>query len=108
MAFHEACKNAGPVLLEPIMALEVTMPETYLGAVINDINARRGRIESMEARANRQVVEAHVPLAELFGYVGDLRSLTSGRGDKSMQFLNYEACPKNIQDAVVLRLRGGY
>ena len=96
------------VLLEPVMELQVTMPEDYLGSVIGDINARRGRVENMEPRAGRQVVEALVPLAELFGYVGDLRSLTSGRGSKSMQFSTYEACPRGVQDAVVLRLRGGY
>jgi elongation factor G len=108
MAFQDACKDAGMVLLEPVMELQVTMPEDYLGSVIGDINARRGRVENMEPRAGRQVVDALVPLAELFGYVGDLRSLTSGRGSKSMQFSNYEACPRGVQDAVVLRLRGGY
>ncbi len=108
MAWQDACKKAGMVLLEPVMALQVTMPEEYLGAVINDINSRRGRVDKMEARSGRQVVDTLVPLAELFGYVGDLRSLTSGRGDKSMQFHDYEACPKPVQDAVVQRLRGGY
>ncbi len=108
MAWQDACKNAGMVLLEPMMALQVTMPEEYLGSVINDINARRGRIGQMEARAGRQVVDCIVPLAELFGYVGDLRSLTSGRGDKSMHFFEYEPCPRQVQDAVVMKLRGGY
>ena len=107
-AFYAGCHNADPVLLEPIMSLQVTMPEEYLGSVINDINARRGRVENMEARAGRQVVDALVPLAELFGYVGDLRSLTSGRGDKTMQFKDYEPCPRPIQDAVIFRYRGGY
>jgi len=108
MAFQDACKSAGMVLLEPMMELQVTMPEEYLGSVIGDINARRGRVENMEPRAGRQVVDAMVPLAELFGYVGVLRSLTSGRGSKSMQFATYEPCPRGIQDAVVLKLRGGY
>ena len=108
MAFHDGCKAAGIVLLEPMMELQVTMPEEYLGSVIGDINARRGRVENMEPRAGRQVVDAMVPLAELFGYVGVLRSLTSGRGSKSMQFAAYEPCPRGIQDAVVLKLRGGY
>jgi len=108
MAWQDACKDAGLLLLEPMMALQVTMPEEYLGSVINDINARRGRIGQMESRANRQVVDAIVPLAELFGYVGDLRSLTSGRGDKSMHFYEYEPCPRPVQDAVVTRLGGGY
>jgi elongation factor G len=107
-AFYAACRNADAVLLEPIMALQVTMPDEYLGAVINDVNARRGRVENMEARAKRQVVDALVPLAELFGYVGDLRSITSGRGDKTMQFKDYEPCPRPVQDAVVFRYRGGY
>ncbi|MCP4872312.1 MAG: elongation factor G [Proteobacteria bacterium] len=108
MAWQDACKNAGLVLLEPMMALQVTMPEEYLGAVINDVNARRGRIGQMEARAGRQVVDTIVPLSELFGYVGDLRSLTSGRGDKSMHFFEYEPCPRPVQDAIVTKLRGGY
>jgi elongation factor G len=108
MAWQDACKNAGLVLLEPMMALQVTMPEEYLGAVINDISARRGRIGQMEVRAGRQVIDSVVPLAELFGYVGDLRSLTSGRGDKSMHFFEYEPCPRQVQDAVVTKLRGGY
>ena len=108
MAFQDACKDAGMILLEPMMELQVTMPEEYLGSVIGDINARRGRVENMEPRGGRQVVDAMAPLAELFGYVGELRSLTSGRGSKSMQFATYEPCPRNVQDAVVLRLRGGY
>ena len=108
MAFQNACKDAGMILLEPMMELQVTMPEEYLGSVIGDINARRGRVENMEPRGGRQVVDAMAPLAELFGYVGELRSLTSGRGSKSMQFATYEPCPRNVQDAVVLRLRGGY
>ncbi len=108
MAFQDACKKASPVLLEPIMELTCIVPEEYLGAVIGDVNARRGKVGSMEMRGNRQTLRAEVPLAELFGYVGDLRSLTQGRGDKSMQFLDYQPTPRNVQDAIVLRLRGGY
>lgn len=108
MAFQAACKKASPVLLEPIMELTCIVPEEYLGAVIGDVNGRRGKVGSMEMRGNRQTLRAEAPLAELFGYVGDLRSLTQGRGDKSMQFLEYQAAPKNVQDAIVLRLRGGY
>ncbi len=108
MAFADACGKAVPVLMEPHMALNVTVPEEYLGAVIGDLNARRGKVGAMSQRGGRQIVDAEVPLAELFGYVGDLRSLTQGRGDKSMQFLGFELCPKGVQDAVVQRLRGGY
>jgi elongation factor G len=108
MAFNEALKRAEPVLLEPVMLLTVTLPEEYLGAVIGDINARRGHVDRMSQRGKLQIVDAEVPLAELFGYVGDLRSLTQGRGDKTMQFQRYAPCPRNVQDAIVMRLRGGY
>ena len=108
MAFADACEKAAPVLMEPQMELNVTVPEEYLGAVIGDLNARRGKVGAMNQRGGRQIVDAEVPLAELFGYVGDLRSLTQGRGDKSMHFRGFEPCPRSIQDAVVQRLRGGY
>ncbi len=108
LAFQDACKAAVPVLLEPMMLLTLTLPEEYLGSVIGDLNARRGKVGRMTQQAGRQIVEAEVPLAELFGYVGDLRSLTQGRGDKSMQFEGYEICPRPVQDAIVQRLRGGY
>ena len=108
MAFQQACRAAQPVLLEPVMKLVVTTPEEFTGGVIGDIQARRGKLEGMEARAGRQIVTAEVPLAELFGYVGDLRSVTQGRGDKSMEFHSYQPCPRAIQDKIVQRLRGGY
>ena len=108
MAFQDACRNASPVLLEPVMALNCTVPEDFVGGVIGDLNSRRGKIGNMSLRSGLQIVEAEVPLAELFGYVGDLRSLTQGRGSKTMQFLNYQPTSKNVQDAIVLRLRGGY
>jgi elongation factor G len=108
MAFADACGKAAPVLMEPQMELNVTVPEEYLGAVIGDLNARRGKVGAMSQRGGRQIVDAEVPLAELFGYVGDLRSITQGRGDKSMQFRGFEPCPKGVQDAIVQRLRGGY
>jgi len=108
MAFQDACKNASPCLLEPVMALTCTVPEAFVGGVIGDLNSRRGKVGSMTLRAGMQVVETEVPLAELFGYVGDLRSLTQGRGSKTMQFLNYQPTGKSVQDAIVLRLRGGY
>jgi elongation factor G len=108
MAFADACGKASPVLMEPHMELNVTVPEEYLGAVIGDLNARRGKVGAMNQRGGRQIVDAEVPLSELFGYVGDLRSITQGRGDKSMQFCGFQPCPRTIQDAVVQRLRGGY
>jgi len=108
MAFQDACKAAAPVLMEPLMALTVSLPEEYLGNVIGDLNARRGKVGNMGQQSGRQIVDAEVPLAELFGYVGELRSLTQGRGDKSMQFDRYQACPRAVQDKVVQKLRGGY
>jgi len=108
MAFQNACKASSPVVLEPTMALSCTVPEEFVGSVIGDLNARRGKVDGMTLRGGMQIVEAEVPLAELFGYVGDLRSLTQGRGSKTMRFLNYQPTPRNVQDAIVLRLRGGY
>ncbi len=108
MAFQEACKAASPVVLEPMMALTCTVPEDFVGAVIGDLSARRGKVDGMVLRGGAQVVNAEVPLAELFGYVGDLRSLTQGRGSKTMRFLNYQPTPQAVQDAIVMRLRGGY
>jgi len=108
MAFQEACKDGDPTVLEPMMAVTCTVPEEFVGSVIGDLNARRGKVDGMTLRGGMQIVNAEVPLAELFGYVGDLRSLTQGRGSKTMQFLNYQATPRNVQDAIVMRLRGGY
>ena len=101
MAFKEAMQKASPVLLEPIMKVEVTMPEEYMGDVIGDINSRRGRIEGMEDIGGGKLVKAYVPLAEMFGYSTDLRSRTQGRGNYSMFFEKYEKCPKNVQDKVL-------
>ena len=101
MAFKEAMKKANPVLLEPIMKVEVTMPEEYMGDVIGDINSRRGRIEGMEARSNAQVIHSFVPLAEMFGYSTDLRSRTQGRGNYVMEVDHYEPCPKSVQEKVL-------
>ncbi len=100
MAFKNAMKKANPVLLEPIMKVDVTVPEEYMGDVIGDINSRRGRIEGMEARNGAQVVHAFVPLAEMFGYATDLRSKTQGRGNYAMEITAYEAVPKSIQEKV--------
>ncbi|KUK34306.1 MAG: Elongation factor G [Caldanaerobacter subterraneus] len=101
IAFKEGMKKANPVLLEPIMKVEVVVPEEYMGDIIGDINARRGRVEGMEARAGAQVIRAFVPLAEMFGYATDLRSKTQGRGTYTMQFHHYEEVPKNIADQIL-------
>ncbi|WMC93841.1 elongation factor G [Kineothrix sp. MB12-C1] len=101
MAFKEAMKKANPVLLEPIMKVEVTMPEDYMGDVIGDINSRRGRIEGMDDIGGGKLVRGYVPLAEMFGYATDLRSKTQGRGNYSMFFEKYEQVPKSVQEKVL-------
>jgi elongation factor G len=101
MAFKDAMAKSNPAILEPIMKVEVTMPEEYMGDVIGDINSRRGRIEGMEDIGGGKLVKAYVPLSEMFGYATDLRSSTQGRGNYSMFFDKYEQCPKNVQDKIV-------
>ena len=101
MAFKEAMQKASPVLLEPIMKVEVTMPEEYMGDVIGDINSRRGRIEGMDDLGGGKIVKAYVPLSEMFGYSTDLRSKTQGRGNYSMFFEKYEPVPKSVQEKVI-------
>ncbi|EGL82018.1 translation elongation factor G [Caldalkalibacillus thermarum TA2.A1] len=101
MALKEAAKKCNPVLLEPIMKVEVVVPEEYMGDVMGDINARRGRVEGMDTRGNAQVIRAMVPLSEMFGYATTLRSKTQGRGTYTMVFDHYEEAPKNIADAIV-------
>ncbi|MCR4435278.1 MAG: elongation factor G [Clostridiales bacterium] len=101
MAFKEGCRKADPVLLEPIMRVDVVVPEEYMGDVMGDLNSRRGRIEGMEARAGAQVITSYVPLAEMFGYATDLRSRTQGRGVYTMQFHHYEEVPKSIQESII-------
>ena len=101
MAFKDAMKKGNPVLLEPIMKVEVTMPEEYMGDVIGDINSRRGRIEGMEDIGGGKMVKGYVPLAEMFGYSTDLRSKTQGRGNYSMFFEKYEQVPKSVQEKVL-------
>ena len=101
MAFKEAMAKAAPVILEPIMKVEVTMPEEYMGDVIGDINSRRGRIEGMDDIGGGKMVKAYVPLAEMFGYSTDLRSRTQGRGNYSMFFEKYEQVPKSVQDKII-------
>jgi elongation factor G len=106
MAFQDACKRARPVLMEPIMAVEVATPEEYMGEVIGDITSRRGRVQSMEARGNTQVITCKVPLSEMFGYATDLRSLTQGRASYSMQFSSYEQAPKSVSEEIVAKAAG--
>ena len=101
MAFKDAMQKGAPVLLEPIMKVEVTMPEEYMGDVIGDINSRRGQVEGMDDLGGGKIVRAHVPLAEMFGYATDLRSRTQGRGNYSMFFEKYAPVPKNVQDKVL-------
>ena len=101
MAFKDAMNKGDAVLLEPIMKVEVTMPEEYMGDVIGDINSRRGRIESMDDLGGGKIVRAFVPLSEMFGYSTDLRSKTQGRGNYSMFFEKYEQAPKSVQDKIV-------
>jgi elongation factor G len=106
MAFQDGCKKAQPVLLEPVMAVEVVTPEDYMGDVIGDVTSRRGRVQHMEARGNAQVISCMVPLAEMFGYATDLRSVTQGRATYSMQFAEYEQAPKNVSEEVVAKAAG--
>ena len=106
MGFKKAAETAKPVLLEPIMAVEVVTPEDYMGDVMGDLSSRRGRIEGMEARGNAQVVRAQVPLSEMFGYSTDLRSRTQGRATYTMQFDTYQQVPEAIASDIVKRVRG--
>ena len=106
MAFKKAAAHADPVLLEPVMAVEVRTPDDYMGDVIGDLNSRRGQIQAMEERSGVRVVKANVPLSEMFGYVGDLRSRTQGRADYSMQFDSYAEVPPNIAKEIIAKARG--
>ncbi len=106
MAFKEAARKAGPVILEPMMGVEVTTPEDFMGDVIGDLNSRRGQIQAMEERSGARVVKALVPLSEMFGYVGDLRSRTQGRASYSMQFDSYAQVPSNVQTEIIAKARG--
>ncbi|WP_277501375.1 elongation factor G [Nocardioides sp. ChNu-99] len=105
-AFKEAARMAKPVLLEPMFAVEVTTPDTFLGTVIGDINSRRGQIQTQEERHGDMVVTALVPLSEMFGYVGDLRSKTSGQASYSMEFDSYAEVPQNVADEIIKKVRG--
>ncbi len=106
MAFKEGARRAGPALLEPVMAVEVTTPEGFMGDVIGDLNSRRGQIQSMDERNGARVVTALVPLSEMFGYVGDLRSRTQGRASYSMQFDSYVQVPNNVAEEIIAKAKG--
>jgi elongation factor G len=103
IGFKEAMKKASPILMEPIMGVEVVTPEDYVGDVIGDLSSRRGRIEGMDMRANTRIVKAYVPLASMFGYATDLRSKTSGRANYTMQFDHYEPTPADVAEKVLKR-----
>ena len=106
MGFKEAARRADPVLLEPLMAVEVRTPEEYMGDVIGDLNSRRGQIQSMEDAQGVKVVKAQVPLSEMFGYIGDLRSKTSGRAVYSMEFSSYAEVPQAVADEIIQKAKG--
>jgi elongation factor G len=104
--FKAAARHAKPVLLEPIMKLEVTTPDEYTGNVIGDLNRRRGMVKGQDTKMNAVIVKADVPLSEMFGYVTQLRTITSGRASSSMEFSHFAACPRNIAEAVIEKARG--
>jgi len=106
MAMKEAARMASPVILEPMMSVEVTTPEDYMGDVIGDLNSRRGQIQAMEERSGARVVKALVPLSEMFGYVGDLRSRTQGRANYSMVFDSYAEVPQNVAKEIIAKATG--
>jgi elongation factor G len=106
MAFKEAARRATPVLLEPVMSVEVVVPEEYMGTIIGDLNSRRGHIEGMEHRAGSQVIKAIVPLAEMFGYATHMRSTTQGRATYSMHFARYEEAPRSVSEEIIARVQG--
>ncbi len=106
MAFKEAARKASPVLLEPVMSVEVVVPEEYMGTIIGDLNSRRGRIEGMEHRAGSQVIKANVPLSEMFGYATHMRSSTQGRANYSMHFKRYEEAPRSVSEEIIGRNQG--
>jgi elongation factor G len=106
LAFKDAAQKADPLLLEPIMKVEIVAPEEYMGAITGDINSRRGRIERIDSRPGTLVVTALVPLSEMFGYSTDLRSMTQGRATYTMHFHSYEEAPQSVREQVVARVQG--
>jgi len=106
IAFKEAALKADPVILEPIMDVEVVTPEEYMGDVIGDLNSRRGKIGGLQPRKDAQVIKATVPLSDMFGYSTQLRSMTQGRAIYTMQFAHYDVVPQNISDQIIEKVRG--
>jgi elongation factor G len=106
MAFKEAIKKAKPILLEPVMSIEIVTPEEYMGDVIGDLNSRRGRVQHIERRGNAQVIRGQAPLAEMFGYATDLRSKTQGRATYTMQFSHYNEVPKGVSEGIIAVVKG--
>ncbi|UPT65495.1 MAG: elongation factor G [Sphingobacteriales bacterium JAD_PAG50586_3] len=106
-AFREACPKASPVLMEPIMKIEVSTPEQYMGDIVGDLNKRRGQIEGMDSKHGSQIIRAKVPLSEMFGYVTQLRTISSGRASSAMEFSHYADAPRNVQEEVVAKVKGG-
>jgi elongation factor G len=106
LAFRDAVKSAKPVILEPVMGIEVVTPEEYMGDVIGDLNSRRGRIQHIEKRGKFQVIKGQTPLAEMFGYATDLRSKTQGRATYTMQFSHYDEVPKGVSEGIIAVVRG--
>jgi elongation factor G len=106
MGVRRAAEKAKPVLLEPVMNVEVVVPEEYMGEVIGDLNSRRGRIEGMELRGTSQIIKSMVPLAQMFGYATDMRSLTQGRGSFTMHFGRYEEAPGPIAEEIISKVQG--
>jgi elongation factor G len=106
MGFKEAARKASPVLLEPIMSVEVVVPEEFMGTIIGDLNSRRGRIEGIDHRAGSQVIKALVPLAEMFGYATNMRSNTQGRATFSMHFAHYDEAPRAVTEEIIAKVQG--
>jgi elongation factor G len=105
-AFRQGMKQASPRILEPMMKVEIVTPEDYMGDIIGDLNGRRGQVGNMEQRGNARVIDAKVPLANMFGYINTLRSMSQGRAQYSMVFSHYEAVPRNVQDEIIASNNG--
>ena len=106
MAFKDAMRKAEPVILEPVMDVEVVTPEDFMGPVMGDLQSKRGKIEGMELRGQVQIIRSKVPLSEMFGYSTNLRSMTQGRATYSMQFAHYEETPRSIQQEIIAKIKG--
>ena len=106
MAFQNAAKQAGAILLEPMMQVEIIVPDEYMGEVIGDVNARRGRIENLRSKSGVQIIMSKIPLAEMFGYSTSLRSMTQGRGTFTMEFKEYNEVPNTISEQILARIYG--